>query len=150
MQKLHKSWHIGFALDFAQHRQYVHGDDVKRIDWRVYAKADRYYIIKYEVTTNLQAYIVVDASWSMRLHRGGCGGAAHGLSKFRYAYFLATCLSLSWCCGSRIRRDLRDVWRPDSGLNPAQREYAPDDHRGGVAGANPGGRGRAFSPADPA
>src|SRR5678809_236903 len=44
VQGMHKSPHVGFALDFAQHRQYVPGDDIKRIDWRVYAKADRYYI----------------------------------------------------------------------------------------------------------
>src|SRR5437868_11144159 len=65
VQGMHRSPHIGFALDFAQHRQYVPGDDIKRIDWRVYAKADRYYIKQYEVTTNLKAHIVVDASGSM-------------------------------------------------------------------------------------
>src|SRR5215813_13326136 len=65
VQGMHRSPHIGFALDFAQHRQYVPGDDIKRIDWRVYAKADRYYIKQYEVTTNLRAQLVVDASGSM-------------------------------------------------------------------------------------
>src|SRR5437868_5388005 len=66
VQGMHKSPHIGFALDFAQHRQYVPGDDIKRIDWRVYAKADRYYIKQYEVTTNLKAQLIVDASGSMK------------------------------------------------------------------------------------
>ena len=85
---MHRSPHLGFALDFAQHRQYVPGDDVKRIDWRAYAKADRYYIKQYEVTTNLRAHIVLDASGSMAYQ-----GADDALSKFRYGQFLAACLS---------------------------------------------------------
>jgi uncharacterized protein (DUF58 family) len=85
---LHRSPHIGFALDFAQHRQYAPGDDIKRIDWRVYAKADRYYIKQYEVTTSLKAHLIVDASGSMRYK-----GAHDALSKFRYAQFLAACLA---------------------------------------------------------
>src|SRR3954471_25045410 len=88
VQGMHKSPHIGFALDFAQHRQYVPGDDIKRIDWRVYAKADRYYIKQYEVTTNLKAHLVVDASGSMRYK-----GKDDPISKFRYAQFVATCLT---------------------------------------------------------
>jgi uncharacterized protein (DUF58 family) len=88
VQGMHRSKHIGLALDFAQHRQYVPGDDIKRIDWRVYAKADRYYIKQYEVTTNLRAHLVVDASGSMKYQ-----GAADALSKFRYAQFIAACLS---------------------------------------------------------
>src|SRR2546423_168693 len=57
VQGMHRSPHVGFALDFAQHRQYVPGDDIKRIDWRVFAKADRYYIKQYEVSTNVRALI---------------------------------------------------------------------------------------------
>ena len=52
VQGLHRSQHLGFAVDFAQHRQYVPGDDIKRIDWRLYAKADRYYIKQYEAPDN--------------------------------------------------------------------------------------------------
>ncbi len=88
VQGVHRSPHIGFALDFAQHRQYVPGDDIKRIDWRVYAKADRYYIKQYEVTTNLRAHIVLDASGSMAYK-----GEHDPLSKFRYAQFVTTCLA---------------------------------------------------------
>ena len=87
VQGMHRSPHIGFALDFAQHRQYVPGDDTKRIDWRVYAKADRYYIKQYEVTTNLRAYLVLDATASMKYQ-----GKTDALSKFRYAQFVAACL----------------------------------------------------------
>src|SRR4051812_48503767 len=88
VQGMHKSPHIGFALDFAQHRQYVPGDDIKRIDWRVYAKADRYYIKQYEVTTNLRAHLIVDASGSMKYQ-----GKTDPVSKFRYAQFIAACLA---------------------------------------------------------
>src|SRR5262245_16975075 len=88
VQGMHKSPHIGFALDFAQHRQYAPGDDIKRIDWRVYAKADRYYIKQYEVSTNLRCHIVLDASGSMSYR-----GTGDALSKFRYAQFVAGCLS---------------------------------------------------------
>jgi len=88
VQGMHRSPHVGFALDFAQHRPYVPGDDIKRIDWRVYAKADRYYIKQYEVSTNLRCHVVLDASGSMAYR-----GAADALSKFRYAQFVAACLS---------------------------------------------------------
>jgi uncharacterized protein (DUF58 family) len=88
VQGMHRSPHVGFALDFAQHRQYVPGDDVKRIDWRVYAKADRYYIKQYEVSTNLRCHLVLDASGSMAYR-----GPDDALSKFRYAQFVAGCLS---------------------------------------------------------
>src|SRR5436305_10321687 len=87
VQGMHRSPHIGFALDFAQHRQYVPGDDVKRIDWRAFAKSERYYIKQYEVSTNLRAHIVLDASGSMAYK-----GKADAMSKFRYGQFLAACL----------------------------------------------------------
>src|SRR5579862_7281911 len=88
VQGLHKSPHIGFALDFAQHRQYVPGDDIKRIDWRVFAKADRYYIKQYEVTTNLRAFLVLDASGSMKYQ-----GKNALMTKFRYGQYIAACLA---------------------------------------------------------
>ena len=88
VQGLHRSPHIGVALDFAQHRQYVPGDDVKRIDWRAYAKTERYYIKQYEQTTNLRATVVLDASGSM-----GYRGPTDPMSKFRYGQYLAACLT---------------------------------------------------------
>src|ERR1051325_1368487 len=88
VQGMHRSPHLGFALDFAQHRQYAPGDDIKRIDWRGFAKQDRYYIKQYEVTTNLKAHLVVDASGSM-----GYQGSGDVMSKFRYAQFATTCLA---------------------------------------------------------
>ena len=88
VQGMHRSPHVGFALDFAQHRQYVPGDDIKRIDWRVYAKADRFYIKQYEVSTNLRAHVVLDCSGSMAYQ-----GQTDPMSKFRYAQFVTACLS---------------------------------------------------------
>ena len=88
VQGMHRSPHVGFALDFAQHRQYVPGDDVKRIDWRAYAKTERYYIKQYEVSTNLRCHIVLDASGSMAYQ-----GPSDAMSKFRYGQFIAACLS---------------------------------------------------------
>jgi uncharacterized protein (DUF58 family) len=88
VQGMHRSPHIGFALDFAQHRQYVPGDDIKRIDWRAFAKHERYYIKQYEVSTNLRANLVLDASGSMAYR-----GEHDPLSKFRYGQYLAACLA---------------------------------------------------------
>src|SRR5690349_4080220 len=88
VQGLHRSPHVGFALDFAQHRQYSPGDDIKRLDWRVYAKSERYYIKQYEVSTNLRAHLVLDASASMAYR-----AKTEPMSKFRYAQFVAACLS---------------------------------------------------------
>src|SRR2546421_11960657 len=62
VQGMHRSPHVGFALDFAQHRPYVPGDDVKRIDWRGYAQADRFYIKQYEGATNPRRHLVLHAS----------------------------------------------------------------------------------------
>src|SRR4051812_4498413 len=88
VQGIHKSPPLGFPLDSPQHRQYVPGDDIKRIDWRVFAKADRYYIKQYEVTTNLRCHMVLDASGSMNYK-----GQADPISKFRYGQFVAAALS---------------------------------------------------------
>jgi uncharacterized protein (DUF58 family) len=85
VQGRHRSTRQGYALDFAQHRAYVPGDDVKRIDWRAYAKADRYYIKQYEVQTSLRVLLAVDASGSMLYQ-----GPQDDLSKWRYAQLLAT------------------------------------------------------------
>lgn len=88
VQGMHRSPHIGFALDFAQHRQYAPGDDIKRIDWRAFAKSERYYIKQYEVSTNLRAHLVLDASGSMAYQ-----GQSDAMSKFRYGQYLAACLA---------------------------------------------------------
>jgi uncharacterized protein (DUF58 family) len=83
---VHKSPYKGFSVEFAEHRQYYPGDEIRHIDWRAYGKTDRYYIKEYEEETNLRAHLVVDASGSMA-YRGA------GPSKFEYAQYIAASLS---------------------------------------------------------
>lgn len=82
---LHRSPYHGFSVEFAEHRQYMPGDPIRDIDWKVYAKTDRYYIKEYEEETNLKAYILLDASASM-------GYSSDGVSKLEYGSYLAAAL----------------------------------------------------------
>lgn len=86
LQGLHKSPFKGFSVEFAEHRQYYPGDEIRHIDWRAFGKTDRYYIKEYEEETNLQAHLLVDASGSMKF-RG------KGPSKFEYAQVVAASLA---------------------------------------------------------
>ena len=70
---LHRSPYHGFSVEFAEHRQYMPGDELRYLDWKVYAKTDRYYIKQYEEETNLKAWVVLDASSSMRYAPTGSG-----------------------------------------------------------------------------
>ena len=83
---LHKSPFHGFSVEFAEHREYVPGDDLKYIDWHLYARTDHYYIKRFEEETNLRSYILLDRSASMGFGTGS-------LTKWDYSCFLATCLS---------------------------------------------------------
>lgn len=82
---LHKSPFHGFSVEFAQHREYAPGDDLRRIDWKVYARSDRHYIKEYEEETNLVAYVALDISESMRYASGR-------LSKLEYGSYIAASL----------------------------------------------------------
>ena len=62
---MHHSPHRGLSVEFADHRAYTQGDDIRRIDWKVYGKTDKYYIKEYEQETNLNLMLVVDCSESM-------------------------------------------------------------------------------------
>jgi len=84
---LHRSPFHGFSVEFASHREYVPGDDIKHIDWKVLGKTDRYYIKQYEEETNLKATFLLDASESM--HYGGGNGK---MSKYQYAAAVAASL----------------------------------------------------------
>ncbi len=86
MSGVHKSPYKGFSVEFAEHRQYYPGDEIRHIDWRVFGKTDRYYIKEHEEETNLHAHLIVDASGSMS-YRGA------GVSKFQYAQYLAASLA---------------------------------------------------------
>jgi len=65
MTGLHKSPYHGFSVEFAEHRQYMPGDDLKFLDWKVYARTGRYYVKRFEEETNLKSYILLDVSKSM-------------------------------------------------------------------------------------
>ncbi|MEE9297170.1 MAG: DUF58 domain-containing protein [Phycisphaerae bacterium] len=86
---LHKSPYKGFSVEFADHRQYVPGDDVRHLDWRAYAKTDRLLIKEYEVETNLRTHIVLDCSGSMAYPEHDTGR----MTKWDYAATLAACLA---------------------------------------------------------
>jgi len=84
---IHRSPFKGFSVEFAEHRQYYPGDEIRHIDWKLWAKTDRYYIKEYEEETNLKAFLVVDASGSMK-YRG-----KQKLSKFEYAQQVAASMA---------------------------------------------------------
>jgi uncharacterized protein (DUF58 family) len=84
---VHKSPYKGFSVEFAEHRQYYPGDEIRHIDWRAFGKTDRYYIKEYEEETNLKAHLIVDASGSM-----GYKGA-RAASKFQFAQYIAASLA---------------------------------------------------------
>ena len=83
---LHRSPFHGFSVEFAEHREYVPGDDVRFVDWKVYGKSDRYYIKQYEEETNLRAWLLVDVSESMEYGSGA-------MTKIEYARHAAAALA---------------------------------------------------------
>lgn len=89
----HRSPYRGFSVEFAEHREYTPGDNIRDLDWRVYGKTDRYYVKQYIEETNLRATILLDASGSMA-YTGEMAAKHNGrrLSKFEYARYLAACL----------------------------------------------------------
>jgi uncharacterized protein (DUF58 family) len=82
---MHKSPFFGHSVEFVQHREYVSGDDIRHLDWKVWSKTDRYYIKQFEAETNLRSQLVVDVSESMHYGRGP-------LNKYNYACTIAACL----------------------------------------------------------
>lgn len=105
----HRSPNRGSSVEFAEYRKYVQGDDTRRLDWKAFARSDRYYIKEYEADTNLRAYMVVDSSGSMNFSN-------KGEPKIEYARKLAATLSylavdqgdaagLS-CCGEKLHIEI--------------------------------------------
>ena len=104
---LHRSPHLGSSTDFAEHRPYMPGDDIRRIDWKLYARTDRHFVKEFEADTNTNLLLLLDVSPSMR-YRGD------GVSKLEYGCFLAASLAY-FSSGQRDRvglatfdRDLLD------------------------------------------
>jgi len=88
---MHRSPYKGFSVEFAQHRPYTHGDDIKYIDWKVFGRTDRHYIKQYEEETNLHLMLVVDASESMTY--SGSETKKIGWRKFDHATSIAASLA---------------------------------------------------------
>ncbi|HWE36357.1 MAG TPA: DUF58 domain-containing protein [Isosphaeraceae bacterium] len=84
---MHKSPYHGFSVEFAEHREYAPGDDIKHVDWKVWSKTDKYYLKQYEEETNLLAYLLLDTSESMAYASGD------NVSKLQYAQFVAAALA---------------------------------------------------------
>ena len=87
MHGLHRARRVGLSLDFAEHRAYQPGDDIRRIDWRVFGRTDRFYVKEFEADTNASVTFALDASGSMDFASGA-------LTKFEYARMLVA--SLAW------------------------------------------------------
>jgi uncharacterized protein (DUF58 family) len=83
---MHKSPYHGFSVEFAQHREYVPGDDIKHVDWKVYGRTNRFYLKQYEEETNLVCWLLLDISESMQFRSGP-------VSKYDYACMVASALS---------------------------------------------------------
>ncbi|MBI5214542.1 MAG: DUF58 domain-containing protein [Ignavibacteriae bacterium] len=84
---LHKSPYHGFSVEFAEHRQYMPGDEIKHIDWKIFGRTDRYYIKQFEEETNLKAYLILDSSRSMAFKSEG------NMTKLEYASFTTAALA---------------------------------------------------------
>ena len=86
LQGLHKSPHLGMSLDFAEHREYMPGDDIRRIDWRLFARTDRFYVKLFEAETAADFMVVLDISKSMSF-------GTHTVTKLDYARYLGAALT---------------------------------------------------------
>jgi uncharacterized protein (DUF58 family) len=133
---LHRSPHLGSSTDFAEHRPYMAGDDIRRIDWKLYARTDRHYVKEFEADTNTNLLLLLDVSPSMR-YRGD------GVSKLEYGCFLAASLAY-FSSGQRDRvglatfdRDLVD-YVPCSAKHLRMVLHALDRANTAVRGAAPG------------
>ena len=82
---LHRSPHLGFSVNFAEYRAYRPGDDIRKIDWKVYGRTDRFFIKEYEGETNTSVHLILDRSRSMAY-------GSQGIKKLEYGQFLAACL----------------------------------------------------------
>lgn len=84
---MHPSPYHGFSVEFAEHREYVPGDDIRHIDWKVWSKTDKLYLKQYEEETNLLLYLLLDTSESMSYHSGD------NVTKLQYAEFIVAALA---------------------------------------------------------
>ena len=83
---IHKTSYLGSSVDFAEHRGYMPGDDIRRIDWRLYARTDRYYVKEFEADSNANFSVLFDVSKSMAF-------GSQGVTKLDYARYLAASMT---------------------------------------------------------
>src|SRR6202162_3232339 len=102
---LHRAPYFGASIDFAEHRGYVAGDDIRRVDWRLFARTDRFYVKQYEADTNTNFCVLFDVSKSM-------GFESRGITKLQYASYLAACLA----CLAHKQRDRVGIITFDSDI----------------------------------
>jgi uncharacterized protein (DUF58 family) len=107
---LHHSPYFGLSVDFAEHRQYTPGDDIRKVDWRVFGRTDRFYVKEYEADTNANFVVLFDISRSMDY-------GSKGITKLDYGRYLAACLSHF----SRRQRDRVGIVTFDDDV----RDYVP-------------------------
>jgi uncharacterized protein (DUF58 family) len=93
---LHRAPHLGLSMDFAEHRAYVPGDDVRHLDWKLFARSDRHFVKQYEAETNANVVALLDVSGSMAY------GSNPEITKLDYARFLTACI-LHFSRGQRDR-----------------------------------------------
>jgi uncharacterized protein (DUF58 family) len=91
---LHRAPYFGASIDFAEHRGYVPGDDIRRVDWKLYARTDKYFVKQYEADTNANFAVLLDISKSMSFQ-------SQGVTKLEYASYLGACLAYL----SHLQRD---------------------------------------------
>lgn len=113
---LHRSPYHGFSVEFTEYRQYVNGDDLRNLDWKLYARSDRYYVKRFEEETNLRCHMLLDNSRSMSF--GSCG-----YTKSDYARTLAATLTYFLF----TQRDAVGLFRFSEGVD----EYIPARYRVG-------------------
>jgi uncharacterized protein (DUF58 family) len=86
MQGLHRSPFVGFSVEFASHREYVHGDDLRHVNWKLFARQKRLYVKQFDAETNMNLYLLLDVSGSMECR-------SLGVSKLQYGAALAASLT---------------------------------------------------------
>jgi uncharacterized protein (DUF58 family) len=107
---LHRSPNLGSSTDFAEHRPYMPGDDIRRIDWKLWGRTDRFYVKEFEADTNTNFLVVLDVSPSMRYR--GTEADPSAVSKLEYGCFLAAALTYF----SSTQRDRVGLATVDGGL----------------------------------
>ncbi len=117
---VHRSPYHGFSIEFAEHREYVPGDDLRYVDWKVFGKTDKFYLKQYEEETNLVSYLVLDTSESMRYQ-----GPQAALSKLEYAKCVAAAIAVPGPATAGQRRPGHVRQRGPRTGTPQQQPLAP-------------------------